>query len=53
MKTIAALVMSFPLTLIYLMSWIAMGISIVVASFLTLPIWAYQEYKDLTKDGRG
>lgn len=53
MKTVAALIMSFPLTLIYLMSWIAMGVSIVIASILTLPVWAYGEYKDLTKDGRG
>lgn len=53
MKLIASIFMSFVLIFLILISWVAMGILITFAAILTLPIWAYEEYKDLTKDGRG
>ena len=53
MKLILSIIMSFILPLLILVSWTIMGALIAVMSIFTLPVWAYQEYKDLTKDGRG
>ena len=51
MKLLTSIAMSAIIGILMLISWLTIAIIMIVATIITIPIWAISEYKELTKDG--